>query len=38
MTDSCKPRVLGDLMEERAARNAERVFLRFKDKSFTYAR
>jgi carnitine-CoA ligase len=36
MTDFSKPRVLGELMEDRASRNGERVFLRFKDQSFTY--
>jgi len=30
------PYVLGELIEDRAQRNGERVFLRFKDESFTY--
>jgi carnitine-CoA ligase len=37
MTDLSKPRVLGELMEDRASRNGERVFLRFKDQFFTYS-
>ena len=30
------PRVLGELVEDRAGRNTDRVFLRFKDRTFTY--
>jgi crotonobetaine/carnitine-CoA ligase len=30
------PYVLGELIEDRARRNGERVFLRFKDEAFTY--
>jgi len=30
------PRVLGELIEDRAARNSKRVFLRFKEQTFTY--
>ena len=30
------PQVLGELIEDRAARNGDRVFLRFKDQKFTY--
>jgi crotonobetaine/carnitine-CoA ligase len=30
------PQVMGELIEDRAARNGDRVFLRFKDQKFTY--
>jgi crotonobetaine/carnitine-CoA ligase len=30
------PRVIGELIEDRAIRNKDRVFLRFKDQTFTY--
>ena len=36
MKEAKRPRVLGDLIEDRASRNGDRVFLRFKDQSFTY--
>ena len=36
MSENGTPHVLGDLIEDRAGRNGERIFLRFKDRSFTY--
>jgi len=36
MADSKTPYVLGELIEDRAKRNSDRIFLRFKDKSYTY--
>ena len=37
MTDNTTPYVLGDLIEDRVKRNSDRIFLRFKDQSYTYA-
>jgi carnitine-CoA ligase len=34
MTDA--PRVIGELIEDRARRNGDKIFLRFKDQTFTY--
>ncbi len=31
------PRVIGELIEDRAARNGDKIFLRFKDRTFTYS-
>lgn len=36
MSKTSTPQVLSELIEDRAQRNAERIFLRFKDQSFTY--
>jgi crotonobetaine/carnitine-CoA ligase len=36
MTKTPVPQVLPELIEDRAKRNGDRVFLRFKDQSFTY--
>ncbi|MGD0229162.1 MAG: AMP-binding protein [Syntrophorhabdales bacterium] len=36
MAKTTVPYVLGELIEDRARRNGDRIFLRFKDKSFTY--
>lgn len=36
MTQNHPPYVLGDLIEDRAKRNSDRIFLRFKDQSYTY--
>ena len=36
MTGIHTPYVLGELIEDRAGRNGDRVFLRFKDRAFTY--
>ncbi|MBP1730456.1 MAG: AMP-binding enzyme, partial [Deltaproteobacteria bacterium] len=36
MAHAPAPWVLGELIEDRAKRNARKVFLRFKDQSFTY--
>jgi carnitine-CoA ligase len=36
MTDTCTPRVLGELLDERAKRLGDKIFLRFKDQKFTY--
>ncbi|MGD0231191.1 MAG: AMP-binding protein [Syntrophorhabdales bacterium] len=36
MVDTSTPRVLGKLIEDRARKNKDRIFLRFKDQSFTY--
>ena len=30
------PRVLGELIDDRAKRNRDKIFLRFKDRKFTY--
>ena len=36
MTNNKIPYVLGELIEDRAKRNGDRIFLRFKDQSYTY--
>jgi carnitine-CoA ligase len=36
MAESKTPYVLGELIEDRAKRNGDRIFLRFKDQSFSY--
>ena len=36
MANESAPRVLPELLEDRARRNGDRIFLRFKDLSFTY--
>jgi crotonobetaine/carnitine-CoA ligase len=36
MSEGKTPYVLGDLIEDRARRNGERIFLHFKDRTFTY--
>lgn len=37
MAQSKTPYVLSELIEDRAKRNSDRIFLRFKDRSFTYS-
>jgi carnitine-CoA ligase len=37
MAEGRTPQVLGELIEDRAARNGDRTFLRFKDQSFSYS-
>jgi crotonobetaine/carnitine-CoA ligase len=36
MRETAIPRVIGDLVEDRARKNGDKVFLRFKDQIFTY--
>jgi crotonobetaine/carnitine-CoA ligase len=36
MEDVSTPRVLGELIDDRAKRNGDKIFLRFKDQKFTY--
>jgi crotonobetaine/carnitine-CoA ligase len=36
MAETKTPYVLGELIEDRAKRNSDRIFLRFKDQSYTY--
>ena len=36
MSESKIPYVLGELIEDRAKRNGDRIFLRFKDRTYTY--
>lgn len=36
MKDSSTPYVLGELIEDRARKNGDRIFLRFKDDAYTY--
>jgi len=36
MGRAAMPRVLGELIEDRAKRNADKIFLRFKERNFTY--
>ena len=36
MSKANTPQVIGELIEDRAGRNGDRIFLRFKDQSFTY--
>ncbi|MBP1738595.1 MAG: ATP-dependent acyl-CoA ligase [Deltaproteobacteria bacterium] len=36
MSEGKTPYVLGELIEDRARRNGKRIFLRFKDRTFTY--
>jgi len=36
MEEVCTPRVLGELIDDRAKRNGDKIFLRFRDQKFTY--
>ena len=36
MQEVCTPRVLGELIDDRAGKNGDQIFLRFKDQKFTY--
>jgi len=36
MGEACTPRVLGELIDDRAKRNGDKVFFRFEDQKFTY--
>ena len=36
MGEVCTPRVLGELIDDRGKRLGDKIFLRFKDQTFTY--